>query len=51
MNLLHGFADISLLQLALFAGMALFASVVGGGVHDRRRIRGVITSVIPREGC
>ncbi len=30
MNLVQGFADISLLQLALVAGMALFASVVGG---------------------
>jgi len=30
MDLLHGFADISLLQLALVAGVALFASVVGG---------------------
>jgi uncharacterized membrane protein YfcA len=29
-NLLAGFADISLLQLALVAGMALVASVVGG---------------------
>src|SRR5438105_10690398 len=30
MNLLSGFADISLVQLALIAGMALVASVVGG---------------------
>ena len=30
MNLLSGFADISLIQLALVAGVALFASVVGG---------------------
>ena len=30
MNILSGFADISLLQLLLVAGVALFASVVGG---------------------
>src|ERR1700754_4863563 len=30
MNLAAGFADISLLQLALVAGVAMFASVVGG---------------------
>ena len=30
MNLLSGFADISLLQLALVAAVALFASVIGG---------------------
>ena len=30
MNLLSGFADISAIQLALVAGVALFASVVGG---------------------
>jgi uncharacterized membrane protein YfcA len=30
MNLAAGFADISLLQLALVAGVALFASIVGG---------------------
>ena len=30
MSLLSGFADISLIQLALVAGMALLASVVGG---------------------
>jgi uncharacterized membrane protein YfcA len=30
MNILSGFADISLWQLALVAGVALFASVVGG---------------------
>lgn len=30
MNLFSGFADISLLQLGLVAGVALFASVVGG---------------------
>ncbi len=30
MSLLSGFADISLLQLALVAGVALFASVIGG---------------------
>ncbi len=30
MNLLTGFADISLLQLALVAGVALVASVIGG---------------------
>lgn len=30
MNLLSGFADISAIQLALVAGIALFASVVGG---------------------
>jgi uncharacterized membrane protein YfcA len=30
MNILSGFADVSLLQLALVAGVALFASVVGG---------------------
>jgi len=30
MNLIAGFADISLLQLALVAGVALFASIVGG---------------------
>ena len=30
MNLLSGFADISLLQLALVAAVALFASIVGG---------------------
>jgi uncharacterized membrane protein YfcA len=29
-NILSGFADISLLQLALVAGVALFAAVVGG---------------------
>jgi uncharacterized membrane protein YfcA len=29
-NIISGFADISLLQLALVAGVALFASVVGG---------------------
>jgi len=30
MDLLHGFADTSLLQLALVAGVAMLASVVGG---------------------
>ena len=30
MNLFSGFADISLLQLGLVAGVALFASVIGG---------------------
>ena len=30
MSILSGFADISLLQFLLVAGMALFASVVGG---------------------
>lgn len=30
MNILSGFADISVVQLLLVAGMALFASVVGG---------------------
>ena len=30
MNILAGFADISLLQLLLVAGIALFASIVGG---------------------
>src|SRR5215203_43220 len=30
MNLWSGFADVSLVQLALIAGMALIASVVGG---------------------
>ena len=30
MNVLSGFADISLLQLLLVAAVALFASVVGG---------------------
>ena len=30
MNIFSGFADVSLLQLALVAGVALFASVVGG---------------------
>ena len=30
MNLLSGFTDISLIQLALVAGVALFASVIGG---------------------
>ena len=30
MNLLSGFADISLLQLLLVAAVALFASVIGG---------------------
>ena len=30
MNIVSGFADISLLQLVLVAGVALFASVVGG---------------------
>ena len=30
MNILSGFADVSLLQLALVAGVALFASIVGG---------------------
>ncbi len=30
MNLLHGFADISLLQLAAVVGFALFVSVLGG---------------------
>ena len=30
MNIISGFADISLLQLALVAGVALFASIVGG---------------------
>ena len=30
MNIISGFADISLLQLLLVAGVALFASVVGG---------------------
>ena len=30
MNILAGFADISLLQLLLVAGVALFASIVGG---------------------
>lgn len=30
MDLLHGFADISLLQLAAVAGFALFVSVLGG---------------------
>jgi uncharacterized membrane protein YfcA len=30
MDILSGFADVSLLQLALVAGVALFASVVGG---------------------
>ena len=30
MNILSGFADISLLQLSLVAGVALFAAVVGG---------------------
>jgi uncharacterized membrane protein YfcA len=29
-NIISGFADISLLQLALVAGVALFASIVGG---------------------
>jgi uncharacterized membrane protein YfcA len=29
-NIISGFADISLLQLALVAGVALFASVIGG---------------------
>src|SRR5512143_3809600 len=30
MDILSGFADVSLLQLALVAGVALFASIVGG---------------------
>ena len=30
MNIISGFADISLLQLALVAGVALFASIIGG---------------------
>src|SRR5665647_3944282 len=30
MNILSGFADVSLWQLALVAGVALFASIVGG---------------------
>ena len=30
MNILSGFADISVAQLMLVAGMALFASVIGG---------------------
>ena len=30
MNILSGFADISIVQLLLVAGMALFASVIGG---------------------
>jgi uncharacterized membrane protein YfcA len=30
MNILSGFADVSLFQLALVAGVALFASIVGG---------------------
>ena len=30
MNILSGFADVSLLQLALVAGVALFASIIGG---------------------
>src|ERR1700687_5558211 len=30
MNILSGFADISLWQLALVAGVALFASIIGG---------------------
>ena len=30
MNLVSGFADVSLLQLLLVAGVALFASLVGG---------------------
>ena len=30
MNFVSGFADISVLQLLLVAGVALFASVVGG---------------------
>ncbi len=30
MNIISGFADVSLLQLALVAAMALFASIVGG---------------------
>ena len=30
MNIISGFADISLLQLVLVAGVALFASIVGG---------------------
>ena len=30
MNVLYGFADISIWQLALVAGLAMFASVVGG---------------------
>src|SRR3984885_11882221 len=30
MNIISGFADISLAQLLLVAGMALFAAVVGG---------------------
>ena len=30
MNILSGFADVSLAQLALVAGVAFFASVVGG---------------------
>ena len=30
MNIVSGFADISLLQLLLVAGVALFASIVGG---------------------
>jgi uncharacterized membrane protein YfcA len=29
-NIISGFADISLLQLLLVAGVALFASVIGG---------------------
>ena len=32
MNLLSGFAEISLLQLLLVAAVALFASVIGGAV-------------------
>jgi len=30
MNILPGYADVSVLQLALVAGVALFASIVGG---------------------
>ena len=30
MNIVSGFADISIVQLSLVAGMALFASVIGG---------------------
>jgi len=29
-NIVSGFADVSLLQLLLVAGVALFASIVGG---------------------
>jgi len=30
MNILPGYADVSVLQLALVAGVALFASILGG---------------------